>query len=358
MQTVTQFVKNNVYILIVLLPVLSFVPAFLILYSLHSWSFEQTYQGRTLLLFFLWLLILESILCWEKLKGKLNKLRSIRTVLFVTTLLLPTVYVVVANYGGLNAMITELANGVISLEDPLRNIHANSLSISAEYMVFAVLSCLMILLGYGLNVLTDFSISISFAGIIGVLFTMDNLYPYGRFTPLQFVVPITATLTANAFNLMGYKTSISDYMHLYYGRMPRLAVWDPENYRRYASFPIAWPCAGIESLLIYTVVILLFMKKTAIPWKQKIAYFAIGAIVTYFINILRITSLFLIAMDYGADSQQWQQFHNYYGMLYSITWIIVYPLIIIVSRVLWEKIKVWKSRPKETIDVSTQIKPF
>jgi exosortase/archaeosortase family protein len=228
--------------------------------------------------------------------------------------------------------------------------------ISIEFLVFAVLFCFIILLTYGINILTDFSISTFFLGIIGVLFTIDYLYPGGKLTPLQIFVPTTATLAENVLKFMGYQTSMSFVVDPNYGYVPQLTAIDPKNLLKFATFSIAWPCAGVESLLIYTVTILLFLKKTTIPWKHRIIYFAIGAVVTYFINILRVVTLFVIGMEKGGSSVEFQRFHNYYGMLYSITWIICYPLIIIGSQVLWAKIRNWKIGTKKTINFSTRTK--
>jgi len=352
---IPQAVKRNVNVLIILLPVLSFSVPLLILYSLYPYSFEQTYHGRTLQLFFLWLASLEIILSWEKLqKNKVDKLGSVRTVSFIIALLLPTIYVVAANYCGLNAIIEDVARQNISPEDPLRDQHASLIPLSIEYLVFAVFFCSIILRAYGINGLMDFSVSTFFLGIIGVLFTIDLLYPFGRLTPLQIFVPATATLAANVLNLMGYATISFISNNPVYGSMPYIVIKDFP----WARFGIAWPCAGVESLLIYTVTILLFLKKTDIPWKHRIVYFAIGAVVTYFINVLRVVTLFVIAIEKGPNftisDYDWQRFHNYYGMLYSITWIISYPLIIIGSRALWGKIKSWKTSTKDGAKVSTR----
>jgi exosortase/archaeosortase family protein len=120
------------------------------------------------------------------------------------------------------------------------------------------------------------------------------------------------------------------------GLMPFLLVQDPmDPINRMAGYMIGWPCAGIESLIIYTMVILLFLSKSAIPLKLKIVYFFVGAVVTYFINVLRIVTIFLIAIN-GGDVAA---FHDYYGQLYSISWIISYPLILIGINALWTKIK-------------------
>jgi len=350
---ISQIVKRNLNILTTLLPILSFVIPFLILYSLYPLSFEQIFQGRTYYLFFLWLVSLEIILNWEKVqKTKLSKLKSVRTVLFVIVLILPTLYVIAANFCGLNAMIEDYALQHLPPEDPELAGHARFLPLSIEYLIFAVLFCLTILVAYGIHGLVDFSISALLLGTIGVLFTINNLVPVEN-SPVQIFVPATATLAANVLNLMGYQTTMSVGTFPYYGRMPVIMV---EGYPL-ARFAIAWPCAGVESLLIYTVTILLFLKKTDIPWKYRIVYFVIGAVVTYFINVLRIVTVFLIAIENGPDFMaNFQRFHNYYGPLYSIVWIVSYPLIILGSRALWGKIRNWKAGTKDDAKVSTGIK--
>jgi exosortase/archaeosortase family protein len=358
MANIAVAVKRNLNVVLVLLPILSFVAPVLILYSLYAWTFEQTYHGRTFLLFFLWLLVLEVILGWEKLqRSKLNKLLSIRTILFVATLLLPTIYVILANYYGLNTMISDLTTGYISplkLDSTQTIIIAGQMSISIEYMVFAVLLCLMALVMYGINTLPEFSISTLFLGAIGSLFMIDELYPGGKATPLQALVPTTATLAEKVISFMGYHTSMSFAVDPNYGYMPYLFAQDPKNPLKFAYFGIAWPCAGIESLLLYTLTILLFLKKTGIPWQHRIVYFSVGAVVTYFINVFRVVTLFVIGIENGALSSEFQTFHNYYGMLYSITWIICYPLMIIGGQTLWGKIRSWKTEKKKTMDFSTQ----
>lgn len=338
-----QEAKKAITVLTRFLPILAFVAPFAILYSLYAYSFEQTYHGRTLYLFFLWLVLLEAILNWEKLQRKKTpRLRSLRSVLLVVALLLPTAYVVAANYCGLNAAIADSARTFIPTEDPMRDQHASLTALSVEYLVFAVLFYLIVALEYGTGSLTDFSLPASFLGIVGALFLVDNLYPYGRFTPLQALVPTTATLAARVMGLMGYETIYSTINSAAYGMMPMLTV---KNYP-WASFAIAWPCSGIESLLIYSITLLLFLKNTDIRWWQRAVYFAIGAVVTYLINILRIVTLFMIAIQKGPSFTildfDFQRFHNYYGMLYSITWIMAYPLIIIGSRILWTRIQNWR----------------
>jgi thaumarchaeosortase len=331
MLDIVQKFKKNSQILVKLSPVFSFVVPFLILYLLYPDSFEATWKGRTYYLFFLWLVSLEIILGWEEIQtSKVDKPRSTRTLAFVISLLLPTIYVLIANFLGLNPALVDWAK-----QSDMGSPWAEFMPLSIEYLVFGVIFAVISLIEYGKEGLGDFSISTLLLFAVGAIYLIDNFYPYGRFTPFQFLVLPTTILAANALNLMGYQTTITITTNPKHGWMPYLSAWDPKNPFTHAAYGIAWPCAGVESLMIYTVTIFLFLKKSTIPLKQKIIYFVIGAIVTYFINILRIVTIFVIAAN-GGDIGT---FHNYYGQLYSITWIISYPLIIIGSRILWRKIR-------------------
>lgn len=330
MQAVLSFLKNYENALLKLLPLMAFALPLLWLYLLDAGSFELMWKGRTFQIFFMWLIVLELILGWDSIQpSHTTRLFSAKTIAFIAALLLPTVYVVIANYLGLNTVISEASrqSGVVWWD---------SMTLSTEYLVFTVLFCVIVFLQFGKKGLKHFYVPAIFLGIVGVLYTIDNVFPYGQFTPFQLLVPTTANLAASMLNLLGYQTSLATT-----GTMPRLTVTDPANSMRTATFDIAWPCAGIESLLIFTVVVLLFIKRMQIGKKAKLSYFAIGIAVTYSINILRIVTIFTIGMNNGDV----QLFHFYYGPLYSITWIISYPLLILGSQILWRKITI-KNSPK------------
>ncbi|MGB9779089.1 MAG: exosortase/archaeosortase family protein [Candidatus Bathyarchaeales archaeon] len=320
-----QTIKKNPTILVKIGPILSFITPFLILYYFYPASYEATWKGRTYYIFFIWLIFLELILSWEKIQVKIYKIRSKRFIAFTIASLLPTAYVIIANFCGLNAAIVNISP---------KGSWAEFMPLSIEYLLFAVLFALIILVANGINGLKDFLIPPCLIGIIGSIYLIDNLYPYGQFTPFQILVPTTAALAANILNLMGYQT---EWVGQMYGT-PVLLVSSPKGW---AMAGIAWPCSGIDSLVIYSVTILLFLKNSSISWKHRTAYFIIGAVITYFINIMRIVTIFILGVNspQGMDSPQVTQFHNYYGALYSITWIITYPLIIIGTQALWRKIK-------------------
>lgn len=348
MPNVFERIRNQPSILLPLLPLVAFLVPLTWLYFLDASSFESMWKGRTFELFFVWLIGLELILGWENFKQtKLSSLRSPRTILLALFMVLPTIYVLASYYFGLNQAITDW-----SLANSMKGGWASAMPLSIEYLVFAAFFTVIVFLTFGKKGLTNYAIPAFFMLMVGAIYIIDNVYPYGQFTLFQFFVPTAAYAAAAIFNLMGYTTSLTEQTDIVHGTMPVLTVSGPLGS---TEFGIAWPCAGIESFLIYTVVVLLFLKRMPISWKAKIGYFAFGAIITYFINIMRIVTIFMIGMENGAASEAVDLFHKYYGPLYSITWIIVYPLLIYLGQGLWMRYKnrkmSQKSEPKSSLPI-------
>ena len=336
--TLVQRVRDNLHHLRKFLPFISFGIAFAILYIIHPGSFEPTQTGswerRINLVFFIWLGSLETILNWEALEAEKRRVAMVRMAAFWAALLLPVFYVLLANLGGLNEVIVDLAK-----QQGIQGDWAAQVPLALEYLVFAVFFALMLFLPKGSNGVKSYSISLSFLVIIGIVYMINNIFPFGKFTPFQILVHPTTILAANVLNLLGFTTSIGMIdNHPVYGTITRLSAVDAHGGS--ATYGIAWPCAGVESLLIYAVTVALFLKNSGIPVKQKAVFFVFGAVVTYFINVLRIVTIFVLAIGGGAVGL----FHDYYGQLYSILWIIAYPLLIVGIRTFWQKVARGKSQ--------------
>jgi len=312
----------------------SFITPILMLFVLDPNSFNYTWKGRTLYLFFLWLLFLELILDWEKLTQKnLASLKKSRIVVMGIMASIPIAYVIGVTFLGLDQMLIEIGKQILTFwHFSLDNLQ--HWPISLEYLIFTIFFATTIWLAYKVDGLKQFSISLCLLGAIGTIYMIDTFYPYGTFAPFQAFVPFTASLAAQVLNWMGYKTSFLPY------QVQGTPVLYVSGSSGSVGFGIGWPCAGVQSLFIYTCVILLFLKKSAIPMIQKIIYFIIGAIGTYIVNILRIVSIYVIAINQGSSAAQ--VFHDYYGELYSITWIIAYLIIIILSRTIPAKLSALK----------------
>jgi thaumarchaeosortase len=347
-------IRRHSTFLIKLLPLIAFVIPLVLLYWLDlpdpylgpssQFSFQLMWKGRTFELFFIWLIALEFILSWENIKLKINRQKKSGLAAVALALVLPSLYVIWEYYFGLNWTI---ANASKQIGVPF----ALSMPLAIEYLVFSVLFCIIVFSFFGKKGLTGFALPALFVCLVGVIYAIDNLFPYGQFTPFQLLVPTTATLAAFVLGLMGYAVLPGTE-----NGMPTLQVTGSLGT---AKFAIAWPCAGIESLLIFTAVSLLFLQRMHLSWKAKVGYFAIGAAVTYFINVLRIATIFTIGAQYGIDSSQVQIFHYYYGPIYAIIWIVSFPLIIIVSQSLLGRLRRKKllERERATKPQSTQPSP-
>jgi|OpeIllAssembly_1097287.scaffolds.fasta_scaffold161720_2 thaumarchaeosortase len=329
-QTIKETIRHQTWLLLKIAPLIAFSIPLLWLYLLEPLTFELMWKGRTFELFFIWLISLELILSWEDLReNKIRKLISPRTAVFGTTLALPALYVAASHYLGLNEAIFTWStqNGIT---------WANNMSLSTEYLVFTATFLAIILLSFGLKGLKIFAVPTFFLLLVGAIYMIDNIYPYGQFAPFQVFVPTTTALATAILNIMGYTTNLSYEQSNIQGKMPVLTTINPATSAS-ATFSIAWPCAGIESFLIFTVVLLLFLKRMPISLKGKIGYFSLGAAVTYVINALRIVNIFSAGMVYGENSVQVQDIHFYYGPLYAVAWIISYPLLILGSQRLWHR---------------------
>jgi thaumarchaeosortase len=149
---------------------------------------------------------------------------------------------------------------------------------------------------------------------------IDTFYPNGTFAVLQSLVPITTSGVAAILNLLGYETKIlpagDEGLYL----QVSLAGGKP-----YEAI-IAWSCAGSHSLFLYSFMIMLFLRGTGITRLRKIIYVVVGAVGTFFINILRIVTIYIIGINSGDSPAK--LFHEFYGEFFFIAWMFIYLSII------------------------------
>lgn len=347
---------------------LSFILPISTLYLLHPNSFQLTWKGRAPYLLFLWLFFLELLMAWEKISKKISGyLKWKKTLAVVITMATPTVYVIAVSVFGLSHWIVEIGEllgagryGKWFLQD--------SWPLSLEYLLFTAFFTAFIQLIYGINGLKRFLVSLFFLGATGSFYMIDTFYPYGTLKALQSFVPFTASSAALVLGWMGYGTRL----FLRPDGNVLMVVGGPHGG---GAWYLYWPCAGIHSLLIYTLVILLFIKDAPFSAQRKVIYASIprrlklmakskiissllerkkihtaiiaaetfvvnvlrmvpiyiivvvGAVGTFIVNILRIVSICTIGAKIGSEAAQ--LFHSYYGELYFIAWIIIYLIILL-----------------------------
>ena len=322
----------------------SFILPIATLYFLDPPSFQKVWKGRVPLLLFLWLLFLEIALGWEKLskessnalrrfKEKFSRIKSyipswLKISVIAIVVAAPTAYVIATFLFGLNEIIVEIGKRLGLVDNWFLEV---SWPLSVEYLLFATFFTALSFLLYGTKGLKQFSISTFFLWATGFFYTVDTFYPEGSLVVLNRLASLIVYVAAPMLRWMGYVVTYIPQSNAiivdggYYGGIPHIFV-----------ARIYWPCAGINSLIIYTVVILLFLKNVAISLKWKVTCFVVGAVGTFFVNILRIVTILKIGADIGTRTAD--MFHSYYGEMFFIVWIIAYPIIIIGSHKMWTKL--------------------
>ena len=189
-----------------------FMPMFLILFldffnveAFASFNrrfmFDLTWKGRMFYLFFMWLLLLESILDWERIVEKRfafqNRFRAILACLFAAV---PTVYILGVNFLGLKQMILDLGQAIQIRSGAIEG----HWPLSIEYLVLTSFFLFAVWIAYGFAGLESFSISLSLLAGISAVYMIDTIWPYGTFEPMQSLALPTAACATALLDLLGY----------------------------------------------------------------------------------------------------------------------------------------------------------
>jgi len=292
----------------------------------QEFRFLSTWKGRMFYLFFLWLLFLESITDWSKVVEEKPKNRF-RIFAFFVCAIVPLIYVLGVNFWSVDQVILSVGEG-LGFTDTSLVFHW---PLCVEYLVFAFSFLVAIFLAYGKQGLGYFSIALSLLVGMSVIYTINAFEsgPSGIFKPFEMLALPTAACAAALLEVLGYNFNL--YFRSGPESMPLITTWVPDAGWKGAY--IGWPCAGVHSLFLFVVIILLFFKRSSISTFRKFIYFVVGAFGTYFVNVLRIVSYFVILWNDGVDVLFWHVearfFHNSVGELYFISWIFIYILIIV-----------------------------
>lgn len=306
---------------------LSFIIMLIIAYIFEPLSFQEIWKGRAFYLFFLWLFALELILGGFKSKQETHLSSNwARFIVGGFVLMIPTIYLSEFFVFGLNNSVIDFGR---FLGVPQGWQLSGSFPISFEYLIVTVSVFIGMFLLLDFEGIKQFSISIALLGLMGVFYMIDTFRPYATASfpnffsllplnlpqpnvSIQGFVPFMSSIVAVVTQRVGY--SVQMVVLSQTGAVQMLAGGFP--------FVIYWPCAGVHSLFIYTFVILLFLKDSHMSLGGKVGSLVIGAVGTFFVNILRIVSIIDITITQGDVSGQF--FHNYLGELYFLSWIVIY----------------------------------
>jgi thaumarchaeosortase len=187
-------------------------------------------------------------------------------------------------------------------------------------MTIYVISSLVVLFGRKWYKVASAS-TIYLAGI-AIIFSLDAFFPHGTLGPLQSVVPIYLQIDQDVIRFIN-----NHIMRIGVG-IPATA--DGNHFALnglHGSFDmiVFWPSAGIQNMIIYSLVILAFLLKMEIPIRRKLAYFILGTMGTASVNVIQITSLSVFTLISTTNEQKIQgTFHSLTGEMMFIPWLGIY----------------------------------
>jgi len=183
-----------------------------------------------------------------------------------------------------------------------------------DYILYALYISVVLGLYFGIRRLRYFPTPIVFLSGMAFILLLDATFPYGSIESLQILMQPILAVTVFLLGAVGVKVDLVGYENL--------AVWGKKGF---LFINMYWQCAGILSMTIYLLVIIILMVKLETSVARKLIYTAVGATGTFIVNIIRI---FLI-IYYGAFIDvNLRMFHESIGEVLFTIWIVIYLLVV------------------------------
>jgi len=92
---------------------------------------------------------------------------------------------------------------------------------------------------------------------------------------------------------------------------------------------VFWPSVGVESMLIFSFVMIVIAVKLSAPSKRKIIYAVVGAVGTVLLNVVRVFMISCYGVCCATSSEALDGFHNTIGQFLYPVWIVAFLLIVL-----------------------------
>lgn len=189
--------------------------------------------------------------------------------------------------------------------------------------------------------------AIFLAGNATVL-ALDAFFPYDSLGALQFIVPIYLQIDQSIVSFID-----QNVMDVGRGAVARGNLLVLNGLKGPFALQVFWPSAGVDSMIIFSLVMLAFLLKMEIPRKNKIIYFAIGAFGTAAVNVTRIISLTLYALIGTTDPTQWEVFHSVAGIMMFLPWLGIFLAVVLFTE--GRRVKKLNAASSSTVQIASGI---
>lgn len=233
-------------------------------------------------------------------------------------LAIATVFLVGLAYFGAIALFKPLADFIYQV-GPAGGSGGYSVSwlMATEYMALTAYLVGLAVAFFGRRAVPKIITAIVISAGMVIFFLLDALFPYRELWWLQvwaeFIVAAVVFLAwVSRQPIFGYGNNL----------------WILGKYGRW-HLQVFWPSVGVESMLIFSLVMIVLAVKLSAPAKRKIIYAVVGAVGTVFLNVVRIFAISYYGVCCATSSEALDSFHNLIGQFLYPVWIIVYLYIVL-----------------------------
>jgi len=147
-----------------------------------------------------------------------------------------------------------------------------------------------------------------------------------------------AYLVANILRVLGINANVTDMANI-----PVITLTSLTG--KTVNGALTYECMGISSALIFAIILVVVLMEDPSPIKTRLLYSAIGLAVTFALNILRVTMIFISDYFYGAEVGA--TIHYIIGYTLFTIWLVCFLYIYSKRQTIHEKItSIWKKKPQ------------
>ena len=194
---------------------------------------------------------------------------------------------------------------------------SNSWLMSMDYLILTLYMAALAIILFNLRALKAIVTPIVLGLGMLAFYLLDAFFPYGEIGPLQFWANFIVAGVALLSKLFGLPI---------YGLQNYLTIAGTKGFFRLAVY---WPSVGVQSMIIYSLVMIVVAAKLDAPLKRKLTYVVVGVTGTIFLNVIRIFTIAYYGYAYATTGQQLDAFHNSIGEILFPIWIAIFLVIVL-----------------------------
>ena len=108
-------------------------------------------------------------------------------------------------------------------------------------------------------------------------------------------------------------------------------------------------CIGIHSFLTFAIIIVVTMMEDPSSPRAKLLWSVAGIIGTFFVNIIRVSLIFVVVYYFGYE--EWGKIHTPIGYILFIIWLAIFFLIFSKRQTIISKLQTFRRKLRRTNDI-------